>query len=489
MMKKLLKICEIVYGVCLCATTALAATVTPASATNYYFSTPLRPGAIRGEVMVSTPTYYVPRSEDIDWIAEAYGERAALNGSYSRPGSSTFLLPSFGTWDLAETNRFYKYVTAVDPAGVTNIVIGYNLVTNSPPSGYSPGPYLGSGVRAGTLASYLWNPTADRHSFLEPSAQLVEDARVFEGGSHYYTNVYYVSGFDFSETNAASVVEMPMTNGTVSVYTNKWYEPVNTPVSTPFTNVIGYLIIDFCHTGVGIFPCYTNVPPMTPAYHSMPEVLSNDYAAVRGAVRLADFESDLNTYPTPEFRLSRTYLDGAEEPPLRTNRNYTSKYYYSFSGTGLQWWDGDSQTYIPHTEVEERYTLPLAHNTTLVTRFSPWAVTTGGVERVSVEAAYVEAECFYGPPSQSGLSDQFYAVLRVDAPERLTVTPSNTCVTVTLNARNLADRAFSAAGKPAIPQDLTAYELDPDYAESWSFDAHYFILIYRIHPTTKFDDW
>ena len=112
-----------------------AASVFPAAATNYIFTTPYRPAHVRGTVMGSPPAYYIPRSEDLDWLNEAVWERLALSGSeFAAPynfGTNTVLRPEFGRWDLSETNRFYRWVTATDPlnrASGTSIPADYNSI-------------------------------------------------------------------------------------------------------------------------------------------------------------------------------------------------------------------------------------------------------------------------------------------------------------------------------------------------------------------------
>ena len=103
------------------AACAHAATVTPAAAAAYYFSTPLRPAHLHGEVMGSPPAYYIPRSEDFDWLRETTMEREALSsradGLYAYNfGTNVVLRPEFGKWALSEANRFYRWATAVDAA-------------------------------------------------------------------------------------------------------------------------------------------------------------------------------------------------------------------------------------------------------------------------------------------------------------------------------------------------------------------------------------
>ena len=461
-------LCTRTFCACLCARAALAATVFPATATNYYFTTPLRPGAIRGEVMGTPPAYYTPRSEDFDWLNEAWAEREALAYITVVPGRSTFLKPTFGMWHLSETNRFYRWVTAVDAAGVTNVVVGYNLVTNVPSSRDSPGVKFDSGIRAGSVAESLWNPTGSidyRWKYLDSTAPLVADARAYDlFADSKYTNIYYVATYGETETNAYSTIEMPMANGMVSVHTNIWTATLRAPVMVPRTNIMDYAYLDYCHAGSGPFPGYASVPPLVgPGAYSMAVALSNDYAAIRGAARLA--ESEAYAVGRPEYELTAFYTNGVSSGVIT---NYGGSHYaYELSGSdGIVW---------------ERYTLPLAHDITWRTRFSPWAVTTGGVERVTVEAAFAHGHLSYGTEYYGGVT------LRIDVPERIVVTPSNTYVTATLNSRTLLERAAAVSGVPAPPAP-TDYR-PSGRGESWIIEVDTFSLVYSIRPTAKFDDW
>ena len=126
-------LCAGICCVCLCASAATPATVTPATANGYHFSTPVYPAHIRGVVMGDPPAYLTPRREDLDWLAEAARERIALRGGRI-PNPDTHLYPEFGMWDLSATNRVHAWATAVDAVGTTNVVVGYHLVTNTPSS-------------------------------------------------------------------------------------------------------------------------------------------------------------------------------------------------------------------------------------------------------------------------------------------------------------------------------------------------------------------
>ena len=109
---------SIVLSIALCGG-ILAATVPQRSAADYYFTRPVMTNNIVGTVMGDPPAYHLPRSEDVAWLHEAYGERVALAGGEPYGNSWTGALeevvgeaPEFGKWPLSETNRFTRWTTA-----------------------------------------------------------------------------------------------------------------------------------------------------------------------------------------------------------------------------------------------------------------------------------------------------------------------------------------------------------------------------------------
>lgn len=496
-----------------------AASVIPDAATNYYFTTPLRPVHIRGLVMGSPPAYYVPRSEDFDWLNEAYMERVALSSHDSYYfGSSTILVPEFGKWNLSETNRFDRWVTAVDAAGVTNVVIGYNLVTNAPTSNGSPGGQYEFGtyipgawpdpILPGVAARTFYNPTHDPYGFLDPDVQLVTQSRTYDLA--YFTNVYTVASYTNVVTNSFSTIEMPMTNGTVSVYTNRWEAERTIPVNVACTNVMTLYAIDYCHVGDGPFPGYTNAPPPLITHHHVPTVLSNDYAALRGTLRLADPDPWITNAPPSDIVGKYYFTDRNTVSGTYTNRNDTGYHFtYWIRGSKERIWKElspgtNAYERIWYTVSEEKFTIPQTRDITVRTRFPSAVVTTGGVARVSLEAAFAYVWFNYskhqiGTPvpedGDAGVDVQEmdvtkHVVLRLNASMPLDHRGEISCLRLTLNAKNLLDSAASAIqGVPTPPQNAATFS-PPEWHEcSWTMKLDGIVLIYRIHPTSKFTDW
>ena len=504
----------------------IAATVTPNAASNYLFSTPLRPAHIKGLVMGSPPAYYVPRSEDIDWIEEAAAEREALRSGGFPSSENTVLRPEFGKWDLAATNRFYRWVTAVDAAGVTNVVVGYHLVTNSPASLFNRAVIDRENLntRVGMAAGDLWNPIGSmeyRYGYLSTNATLTLGAKLCKEGI--YTNIYSVAGYTNVWTNATSTISMPMTNGTVSVHTNTWTATKHFPTTFTITNVCAILPFDACHSGDGPFPGYTNAPPLNSLFPSAPVAFSNDYAALRGAVRLAD---SLRT-PTnaPAKRIYSLKERGVQ---------YTNEIYSSYAAiTPTPWTNNYTRTYTNLNEASwcdyvfrrehqvwdvtvNYYTEPDEYGNTNIestvvsefsifseenrapgdtavfkTRFTSSLVTTGRTMRVEAEAMYAAVEFQYSnyhiTNSEDRVEIRTNVVVRLAGPV-LDVSETNATVKVSIDERAICVAAAQAAGAPAPPSSLDG---DPGEGrgESWNCDRTGYYIFYRTHPSSKLDGW
>lgn len=446
---------------CLWAGTSSGAAVTPASAAGYHFSTPLRPAHIRGIVMGSPPAYYVPRSEDWDWLAEACEERNALaEGSISVP-KSTALVPEFGTWSLGETNRFYRWVTAVDVTGATNVVVGYNLVTNSPAS-RGPGASFRNGLDRPYLVSDYW---------LDGEVDLLSGTVSIPGRLGYveFTNVIHTLTYTNAVTNAYSLITMPMTNGTVSVHTNKWTAEVSVPVEYLSTNVYTAISEDYCQAvPTNRFPRAFDRVPELPDSNALPvqEVLSNYYARIRSTARLSEYGGTL--YTNDYYRAVVDYYDS--DGNLYTRETDSNNYFYFTRESANERW----------------YAKPFTGPFT--TKFSSALVTTGGVERVTIEAAYRVGTVFYyrGGAAPTNLSAT--VISRVSFPEHLIVTGAYAQVSITEDALAQATADFNAAGHgiPALPE---LSDTSPGPRETFTYLQPGYVIFYSIHPTSKFADW
>jgi len=487
------------YAVLLATAALRAASVYPNAASNYIFSTPGNPTHIRGEVMGDPPAYYVPRAEDADWLFEAVSERAALRYGHWLH-DNTVLVPEFGKWDLAATNRFSEWVTAVDAAGVTNVIIGYNLVTNS------PGALMRGPTYAGTGRSYvfplsdapgsLYNPLGDHSGYLSPDAQLITSARTIgDLPSHYTSTNAYVYSMSYTNTvtNAMSTIEMPMKDGTVSVYTNTWTVSISVPVHNVVTSVVTLSELDFCHTGDGAFPGYTNAPPWGASRYgsTYPAAVSNSYVALRGARRLAEGDLDAtNTYT----QLTKEYYDGSLRyvTPSSPKVARISKGVYATHPVVYNYKDELTYEAVETTESSPSNSYIIGY---APTRFDSDVVTTGGVRRVSAEKVFLVFRFYYERVDLSGEVDAV-VVGKIDkycfVPIQggfLDTRGRRAVLEFIFTPNNVFNAVTSACGAPPCPQDVASYDPGANYSERWNIACERICVIYRTSPTSKFVDW
>lgn len=457
------------------AACAHAATVTPAAATNYLFTTPLRPAHIRGLVMGVPPAYYVPRSEDWDWLAEACAERNALASVWVTNSWSTALVPEFGSWGVAETNRFYKWVTAVDAAGVTNVVVGYSLVTNSPPS-EGAGAHVYDKSTPSLFAEDYW---------LDGEVPLLSGSRGVRGdaNSHSHTNVTYSQSYSNVVTNAFSTITIPMTNGTVSVHTNAWTANVTVPGEIhAITNVYHAELVDFCLAdSPRRFPrAFDGVPelPGRPYASFLPvqDVLSNYYARLRLTVRMSEPAIEVSSGGVRFY--DETYYSDGE--------------YYAHDGVFRDYFRFErSYDGIDRTINYRRYAK--SYDAVLTTSLPSALVTLGGTERVTIEAAFRVADVTYRQSDNGNYTNFTVTVFRrVSFPEHLTVTGTYATVSIRddVLAQVTADINAAGYGIPNLPAFNETLPPGQFFSEYYYYGRWpRYLLIYRIHPTSKFTDW
>lgn len=482
-----------------------AAAVYPSSPSNYLFSTPLWPAHIRGEVMGTPPAYRVPRSEDADWIVEAFGERAALyTGRMPYPGTS--IRPTFGKWPLSETNRFYRWATAVDVSGVTNIVVGYNIVTNHFTSRVNLGTpriekiytKIGSALSDSIV---LWNPTSASDSYLDPAEPLSDIARAAYQSDHApsFTNAYLYPTAEHVPTNSFSTIEMPMTNGTMSVYTNKWSETMRRPVYGVATNVSDARPLDYCHAGAGQFPGYAGSMDSLYDLGFSPGVFSNLYNSLRHATRLSDTTEITNGANGVSYTKSK-YTDGSGSiiTDTVTTNSFHSSPYYSFSadGTDDYGWNSERQDYDVYDRYYVDQSATPAFETVSATRFKSDLVTTGNAERVTIEGAFAVVDFQYikeldvgVPPyhefETNVLIDSFVVVPLANA--SLDLSGADVLARVNIDIEALAGSAAEATGAPSPPG--VSYTPANNERISWDVDCESIVLIYKIHPSSKLSSW
>ena len=121
---------------------------------------------------------------------------------------------------------------------------------------------------------------------------------------------------------------------------------------------------------------------------------------------------------------------------------------------------------------------------------------TGGVRRVEVEAVYAVVDSFaysvvyedYDTDTYDSSSVNVKAIVRIPSPE-LDVSRAQAYVKIHLNPRDVLESVALAAGVPDPPEDIAAFTPGLHYTKEWRMTCNQFILFYRIHPSSKFDNW
>ena len=484
-----------------------AASVTPSSASDYIFTTPLFPDSIRGEVMGDPPAYFDPRGEDIDWLFEAFMERHALiNGRMWDPWTHT--KPSFGEWPLSDTNNFYTWSTAVNASCATNIVVGYNLVTNA--------PRFSIGNQDVKLAyellsdEFFWlnklgyqtgEDSGYRHYYLG-DAPLLVGPRVAHDyyDSPMFTNVNHSIRTTFQTVTNVSYIVMPMTNGTSSVFTNRWTASVVHFVTNSVTNVVAATPIDYCHTNNGAFPGFPN--DFTPGayYDRRGGNLSIMYDALRCATRLA--ETTAFTGRTQRVRFTRSKYTSKNGSIISsysyTNETYSASYAFSADGTDGYGWNSDNQEYVRYDDFSVSEDVATPYEAVAKTRFKSDIVTTGGTVRVEIEGAFAVVELYFAkwvsdwdpPSSDSTLKESVHKLVTVPLSSyTLDTSTQEALARVYIDIKYLFREAVKVSGVPNTPENPAVYEPPDDEVISWIAECHSIVLIYRTHPSSKFSSW
>lgn len=144
------------------------------------------------------------------------------------------------------------------------------------------------------------------------------------------------------------------------------------------------------------------------------------------------------------------------------------------------------------------YSVPVQHGLTLPTRFISEVVTTGGVQRVTVEAAFALVSFRYSLDYGNAETEVYEqitdiskrVVVPIAAPEFLdTADAAIAYLTLTVDGRSLLAAAAAASDAPSPPQSAAAFTPAEGNEEHWYADWSSFILFYRIHPTSKFVNW
>lgn len=391
-----------------------AVNVPQSSAADYIFTIPTLTNHIRGVVVDvdSMNAYRVIRSEDADWVREALAERnAILAGSV-------------------------------------------NATSNN----------VGPIVRRGDIPNGL---AFSGNSWLDGGAPLLDGVRLYDDlpqTTNVYPYVTYTNGY----TNAVSYITQPMTNGTVSVFTNSWIHHRLYPVTNTVTNVHQWVSLDLCHGVDGVpFPAYSNNTRFAQLTGSEPWIrfpslraIANAREVLHGTVRLADVDFIATNEAT------RVLLQQYDNLPVTTNSAYGTPEYE------LSAWDIRGEEYhVP------QYTARIP------TRFDSSLVTTGGVIRVSIAAVYMKVYYSFAPPVTNGS-----AMVRLTR-AWMDLSGEKLVVCVPIDLKSICSTVAVAAGYPAVPEAGVSYRAPSDTTRHWQLSVASYTIVYRISPSVKLPGW
>ncbi len=418
----------------LCAAAAARAagvSVPQRSAADYFFTVPRLTNHIQGVIIdPSEPTnsYRVIRSEDVDWFLEAFRERAILQSG-----------------------------------GFTHQVPGTGAHVNDP---------------AFTAGYVFWNgsPRGSDGGWLDPDVPLLMGIRTCGWiGGEVWTNVYTVASYTNGYTNAFSTIEMPLTNGTTSVFTNAWRAPMRFPTTVTHTNAHAASLLDYCQPeGAGAFGGYTNCPSqaLSLPFPTLSE-FTNAVSALRGTKRLADVGV---SHTNDTVSIDETAHDGTLYQAT-TNSVVGGIAYelHAECNTNGSWWADASYT-KPFTAV-------------IPTRFDSSLVTTGGASRVAVEAVFMNMYVFF-THYDHGTQDLFIqtnAVIRISG--TLNTGSQKAVVLAHVDPKSICSSVANAVGASSVPEAGVYYKPGSGESFLWSAAADRFVVIYSITPSVKLQDW
>lgn len=398
---------------------------------DYIFTEPILTNNIQGKVIDPAEPYGVIRSEDVDWIHEALAERSSL------------LLGAFVTRRPGTGARINVANSWIEPIGWVD----------------SPNAWLDADaplLSGGRLATYTVIPV--------------------------FTNIVNRTTYTNAVTNAFSVITMPMTNGTVSVWTNKWSADIFLPSAETVTNVHKRTVLDLCHGIDGVpFPMYTNTPRLAygtlgRAFLRIPSAqsISNAYAILQGTKRLADTE----TWPT-------NYSYNLRESASKYS-SYSATTNYGLGGIIFQqtsscdtngYWYGFGTRTLPF-------------DADINTRFKSAVVTTGGAMRVSVTAAYAQGTASFSRANRDEIEllSTTNFIVRLASPN-LDTSGNQAVVRVHVDPKSICSDVAAMAGMRAPPDSGVEFVPDRGLSFSWEIFLERFILIYTISPTVKLPSW
>lgn len=424
-----------------------AANVFPDSAAGYHFIRPALTNGIRGVVMGWPPEYRVIRSEDVDWVREANAERVAI----------------MNTDGLTNWHR---------RGGVGPVVKRSDMDLTSFWNGW---PRDDTGWLDGSVEL-----TTVRVP--HPAAKTTTNIYTYADTASLTNSGYYVE----STTNGLSAIEMSFTNGTVSIHTNRWSWTYadRTTVVVPVTNVHRWTMLDWCQADSSRpFSGNTNAPfnGKVGWYDLFPaaSTFSNEYQNLRSASRLADV--GVNTWSNGPFAV---FIEGYDGAVISTATSSIERAAYSLSAT--------TYTNAPApTTISSEWTHVTPATLYVPTRFMSALNSIGNVQRIVLEAAFVDTYFYYTHTDSVRDTREHIStnvLLRVLA-DPLYTSGGRMYAPIPFDARSLCAQASIAAG--VDPPDLGGVKFQPPRGQYyyWDISLNGFVLIYRITPSAKFQDW
>ena len=398
--------------------------VTPASASDYIFTIPTSTNHICGKVIDPDNPYGVIRSEDVCWTWEALEERAAI----------------------AEG--------AVPTSRVSHV--------------------QGARVRK-EHTEFVGRLSRSIGEWLDPDAPLIGSYPVVYEAAGDRTNTWTYADGVYGHTNSITVISMPMTNGTVSVYTNAWTDftvtgRVNTTRQESGTfHMLGPdmlplpLSTNITHYGTHLWP---NTGPIFDTAQPRAHVFREMFNWLRATQRLDD----------PMI--------------IATNRvQYTYNFRYSsgtaVGGTGTS--SMISARYNCTSNTWSSYDYPTSFKLYGDSRFTSELVTTGGARRVEIEAAYLLIsfefeDAAYPVGARYGYHSGIVAA-RLQTYE-LDTSGERAVVVATVTPEYLREAGPFAYNLTPMP---TGDYLAPvGHRYSWSSVVDGLAVVYRITPSVRF---
>lgn len=366
----------------------LAAAVPQTSAESYFFSRPNAPSNIVGQIMGSPAAYSVPRSEDVAWLYEAACERQALKSGSWNMANNTVYVPQFGSWPLSESNRFVQWTAALvvtNGTAATNIVVGWTTNDVRGTGVDSPNLSLPWYLVGANLNDALASVPGDGDGYLATDdGALAGAAQAFDvtRGSLAFTNVWTEATWTNAYTNAESVITMPGTNGTQTVWTNRWQAAATVTFGRAATNVTALSDVAMCFAG-GVAAAYTNRLLYPPAFPQNPGpfpiaawTVTNQYSWMDGMRRIGKAANALTPVSATNYTWDANGIHGGSSSSgTKYEWSAFSALYAYKDGEGVHTTPDDhGSEQAPYPDVQSLlFALPVATNVTRA----------GGAERLS----------------------------------------------------------------------------------------------------------